>query len=118
MGVAFIADGGKPWGVSGACVFGVFYYACLQMRAKERVGVRVSEKPELVYWVHPTVLSQALSKDSILSVSLITLHLRDATQFEVSMAPNEMRSFIEWLQSRNPAVRIGPYESDRSRQIG
>lgn len=110
LGFACLAVDGKPWAVSAFCVGGIFHYAFIQMKRKEEIARKVSVEPGLVYWVHPTRLRRQLSKDAFLDCSLITLHLRDASQYEVGMASEDIRIFVGWLLEHNPSVRVGSYD--------
>ena len=100
------------WVVAGIFAYGLFTVGSHHVRNWYVSARKVSENPQLVYWAHPTTVRQHLSSDSIQNCRLLTLHLRDGTQFEVGaqMSQKEMRSFIAWLSESNPSIRWGFYD--------
>ena len=108
--LALIVPGGRPWAVT-AFLASIYIYLGRDHVGKRHISaLRVSEYPQVVYWAHPTSGHQAFSNDAMHDCTLIMLHLRDGTEFEVRLPPEQMRAFIAWLVERNPSVRLGAYD--------
>ena len=110
-GLALICPGGRPWAVAAFLAGILFYLGADHVRKRDASAWRVSENPQLVYWAHPMTPHQPLSDRAIHDCTLLMLHLRDGTEFEVGLPVAEMRSFVTWLSERNPSVRWGVYDN-------
>jgi len=107
-GVAFLAPGGRPWAVAALLASILFLVGWVHMRGRYLSAWNISENPQLVYWAHPSRTKDHLvSYEDINNCQLLTLHLRDGTQFLARLSAEDMRDFIAWLNERNPSVRWG-----------
>src|SRR5580698_10568023 len=106
-GVALTIPGYRAWAVASILAYGLFSVGLHHVRGWYVSARKVSENPQLVYWAHPTAVRQHLSSAAIQNCKLLTLHLRDGTQFEVGarMSQKEIRSFIAWLSESNSSIR-------------
>ena len=99
-----------PWAIS-AFLIGIYcFVASLHVRRRNAQAYLVSMNPQLVYWAHPTSPHASLSEESVSECRLLMLHLRDGTQFEVSLPPEKMQSFVSWLVAENSTVKVGSYD--------
>lgn len=114
-GVALIVPGGCPWAIA-AFAAGILFYFFWSEAGKHGLNAQnVCQNPQLVYWVHPVaypVLQRNLFRRSAENRrQYMLLHLRDGTELEVTLLPDQMEMFIDWLTERNPSVRIGDYDN-------
>jgi hypothetical protein len=85
------------------------------VRSRDISARKISTDPRIVYWAHATPIpanEQWLLRHT--TVQSLSLHLRDGTQFDACLSPDEMKSFVEWLRQSNPQIRLGPYDSTTS----
>jgi len=102
----------RPWALA-ALLAGINLFLGWNHVRKRAVAARkVSQNPRIVYWSHPNTRIRPLSYEAIEECTLITVHLRDATQLEVGLPPAQMRSFVAWLKEQNPTIRWGVYDSN------
>jgi hypothetical protein len=109
-GLALATPGFRPWTAAAfllavSCLLGVRHVGSRYVSAW-----KVSENPQIVYWAHPTTRHEHLADGAIQECELLTLHLRDGTQFELGLPPGDMRDFVTWLSERNASVRFGAYD--------
>ena len=84
---------------------------------REASGRSVAEKPQLVFWAHPTIIpAQSRWLFAFTHLHFLMLHLRDGRQFEAGLPPDEMSTFISWLTEQNPTMRMGTYDSNECAQ--
>jgi hypothetical protein len=118
LGGVALADKERTWGVSAilaALLCGVGFH---RVRSRDSAALKISEQPHLVYWAHVTVIpprQQWLLAST--DVQSLTLHLRDGTQFDACLAPNEMMKFTDWLTERNPSIRRGAYDGPEAGKV-
>ena len=104
--------GSFPWAIAAFLASLIFTLGWVLTRQKCIIAWTLSKNPQLVYWAHPTrAKDDRVSDDPINDCKLLTLHLRDGTQFQARLSMEEMRSFITWLRERNPSVRLGAYDN-------
>ena len=85
------------------------------VRSREISARKISANPQIVYWAHPTVIpanEQWLLRNT--TVQSLSIHLRDGSQFDACLSPEEMESFVSWLRQSNPSIRLGAYDTTTS----
>jgi hypothetical protein len=109
-GLAF-AEKQTAWAVAGfegAILLGLGFR---HVRGRDISARKLSSNPQLVYWVHPTVIpANEQWTLQLTTVQSISLHLRDGSQFDACLSPTEMESFFTWLKCQNPSMRMGAYD--------
>jgi len=110
-GVTLVTPGRRCWAVSGLLMGILSGLAARQVRERYISARKVSENPQVVYWAHPTRPFVRFSSEKVEECKLLTLHLKDGTQLEVDLPPEDMGTFIAWLKESNPFIRWGPYEN-------
>lgn len=116
-GVA-LANRERAWGASAFSAALLFHLGFQHVRSRDIAARKISEQPQLVYWAHATVIpSRQQQLLALTNVQSLTLHLRDGTQFDACLAPDEMMKFTSWLTERNPSMRKGTYDSPEAGKI-
>jgi hypothetical protein len=109
-GAALLVPGFRCWAVAGFLASMLFMLGWIHARARYLSAWVVCDRPQLVYWAHPTqAKDNRISEEAIDDCKLLTLHLRDGTQFQARLSAEEMRSFIAWLIEQNPSIIWGAY---------
>jgi hypothetical protein len=80
------------------------------VKKKRTAALLVVRDPQMVYWAHPTRVTQAMSRHLVANIAPLTVHLRNGEQFEATLAPSEQKQFVEWLSRVNTSMRWGPYD--------
>lgn len=101
---------GLAWGLVGLVVSINLGFLVNHVRLRNKLAWIVSERPDLVYWAHPTNRHERYSDDALQACSSLMLHLRNGWHFEVDLDSSDMVAFVAWLIAVNPSVRIGPYD--------
>jgi hypothetical protein len=99
-----------PWAVvcGMAACFG--FYCSIRFGQKVDLASRLATNPQLVFWIHPTLLKQQVSGKTF-ETPFITLHSKDAGTFEVAMPVDRLVAITHWYQEQNPTVRVGAFDS-------
>lgn len=88
------------------------------VRSRDILARAVSERPQLVFWAHPTVVpAQNCWLFAHTKLQFLMLHLRTGQQFEAGLLPQEVDAFVKWLTTHNPSVRIGAYDDGGLRDM-
>ena len=69
------------------------------VKSRDISARKIATNPQIVYWAHPTVIpanEQWLLRQT--TVQSLSLHLRDGSQFDACLSPEEMERFIGWLR--------------------
>ncbi len=106
-----VARHSTPWAVvcGMAACFG--FYCSVRLGQKVALANRLAMNPQLVFWIHPTLLRQQVSGKTF-ETPFITLHSKDAGTFEVGMPVDSLVAITHWYQEQNHAVRVGAFDND------
>jgi len=79
------------------------------VRKRDKALRSVAANPQLVYWGHASIVTDAMRKHPAGNVNPVTVHLRSGEQVEATLAPDEAQAFVEWLRRENPSINWGVY---------
>jgi hypothetical protein len=112
-GAAFLLPGGWRWAIGIFLICVLFTIGWAKARGGYLSARKVFQNPQFVYWAHPANPKDSrVSAEPVNGCKLLTLHLRDGTQFQPYLSAKDMPTFIAWLKEQNPSVRLGPYDDD------
>ena len=103
VGVIVAVIGGTApaqlFGVGIALLFGIWHVTA---KRKLQLARRIANEPTFVTWAHPTILEL----ETGFKLTYFTLHLATGKKFELALGRENMVAIFDWLQRRNPGVRL------------
>lgn len=70
----------------------------------------IAENPQLVYWAHPPIGNQFNLSWPFYDHTILTLHLRNGSDFELISPASEVQIVTAWLREKNPSLRWGAFD--------
>jgi len=103
----------------GALFIGILFGVALDhVKRRSNCALLIVRNPQLVYWAHPTRVTEAMARHPAGNIAPLTVHLRNGDQFEATLAPAEQKQFVDWLSRANPTLRWGPYDDISVSNLG